>query len=372
MSDEDKSQKTEDASDQRLDEARKKGDVPSSKEVGVMISVFSMMVISVFLMPIIGPRFSLLIGDFIGSVGRFDVGVGYSGVQDAKEIFGAFLWTVVIMFAPVFMVMMMAAIFGVMLQGETVVSSERIRPKLSNISPASGFKRIVSVDNLIEFTKSMVKVSLVAAVGYVIMRNAIRSMAAGPDFLPEEILPYLASDVSMLLVVVASFLIPLAIFDVIYKRMKWLNKQKMSLKEVRDEHKDSEGDPQMKAKRQEKRQELSRKRLIETVPQSTIILTNPTHYAVALKYVVGVDPAPICMAKGVDTKALKIREIARENEIPIVENRPLARALHAKIDVGDIVPIEHWEAVAEIVGYLQDLQNNIKRKPPTDTELRED
>jgi flagellar biosynthetic protein FlhB len=189
---------------------------------------------------------------------------------------------------------------------------------------------------------------------------------------PEDLPDYTRRAVGLVLIAATVFLVPVAIIDILWKRSQWMKKQRMSMRELRDEHKDSEGDPQIKARRADIRRQRARQRIAASVPTASVILTNPTHYAVALRYQQGVDTAPVCVAKGVDLMAQQIRLLARENDIPIVENRPLARALHDSVEVDAQVPTEHWQAVAEIIGYVMDLRRNLRRKPPEGSQLRDD
>ena len=154
-----------------------------------------------------------------------------------------------------------------------------------------------------------------------------------------------------LLAAVLAVMTVVAAADFIYQRNKWFNKQKMSLREVKEEYKQTEGDPQVKGKIRQLRMERSRKRMMAAVPQATVVVTNPTHYAVALKYEEGMG-APLCLAKGTDAVALKIRELAKESDIPVVENPPLARALYATVEIDQEVPEEHYKAVAEVIGFV--------------------
>lgn len=372
MSDEDKSSKTEEPTEKKLSDQRKKGNVPSSKEVGTMVSIFSLMIIVMYILPHAGPQFATAISQVFDVAGTVEIGQGLEGLEDTKDLTGGFLKSVVLILGPVFLMMALAAVFGVLIQGETVVTTERIKPKFSNISPVSGLKKIVSVNNLIEFLKSILKVGVVAGIGYLVVTSSVSAIWMGELFVPESLPGYLRAKVGVILLSCAAFLIPVAIFDLIYKRLDWIKKNRMSFKEIKDENKDAEGDPHMKAKRAEKRQEMSRKRMSQTVPTATVILTNPTHYAVALRYEKGVDAVPVCVAKGIDTRALKIREIAKEHEIPIIENRPLARALHATVEVDGVVPVDHWQAVAEIIAFVMDLRNKIPSKPPEGSELHDD
>ena len=158
--------------------------------------------------------------------------------------------------------------------------------------------------------------------------------------------------------------------DVIWKRSQWYKKQRMTKREVTDEHKDTEGDPHIKAKRAAIRRQRSKQRIATAVPTATVVLTNPTHYAVALRFEMGRDNGPVCVAKGTDLIAAQIRKIAREAEVPILENRPLARALHASVEVDETVPTEHWRAVAEIIGYVLSVRRSLSVSPPTGTRVR--
>ena len=267
------------------------------------------------------------------------------------------------------MVMVLAAVFGVLIQGETVVALERIKPKPSKISPLSGLKRLFSVDSFVEFLKNVAKVLVIGAITALIARDVTASgnrptrCPSVPALYPRcHPAPDDRDDRISGLVAVA---------DILWKRAQWIKKQRMSMRELRDEHKDSEGDPHIKAKRGEIRRKRARQRISVAVPTATLVLTNPTHYAVALKYVPGVDQAPICVAKGTGLMAAQIRRIARDNDVAIVENRPLARTLHALVEVDSAIPVEHWRAVAEIIGYIMDLRRNIRRKPPTGSQLRD-
>jgi flagellar biosynthetic protein FlhB len=167
-------------------------------------------------------------------------------------------------------------------------------------------------------------------------------------------------------------LVPVAIIDILWQRFDWRRKQMMSIKEIRDEMKESEGDPLIKGKRAALRRQRAQQRIATAVPTADVILTNPTHYAVALKYEMGEDVAPICVAKGTDLMARQIRLIAHDNEVPILENKPLARTLYDVVEVDDAVPVEHWEVVAEIISFVMALKNDPNRQPPDGSTLRDD
>ncbi|PFG61902.1 flagellar biosynthetic protein FlhB [Thioclava sp. ES.031] len=368
----DKSSKTEEPTDKRLKSAREKGDVPSSRETGNMMSVFSLLLIVVFVLPVVAGRAMTSLGQVFSGAGQVKIGQGSAGARDIGDILSLLFGEIASWAAPIFGVMLLAALFGVLIQGETVVSSERMKPKLSKLSPLAGLKKMFSPGALVEFAKSITKVLVIGALALWVAKRAVTGIWQGENFLPEHIPSYAAHWASWLLSAAMVFLVPITIGDIIWKRFEWRRKLRMSLKEIRDEMKDSEGDPQIKGRRTEIARQRARQRMVQAVPTASVIVTNPTHYAVALKYEQGSDAAPICVAKGADAVAARIRQIARENEVPIVENKPLARTLHATIDVDDTVPVEHWQAVAEIIGYVMDLRRNIRRAPPKGSVLRVD
>jgi flagellar biosynthetic protein FlhB len=192
-----------------------------------------------------------------------------------------------------------------------------------------------------------------------------------PGFVPEQMLGYSGHAAAQMLIATGVFLAVIAVTDIIWKRAQWMKKQRMTLKELRDEHKDSEGDPHIKAKRAGIRRQRARQRVAAAVPEATVVVTNPTHFAVALRYEMGRDASPVCVAKGADRMAARIRELAREADVPIVENKPLARVLHATVELDAQVPMEHWQAVAEIIAYVMDLRRNLRRQPPEGSRLRD-
>lgn len=371
MSDEDQSNKTEEPTERKLRKARDKGDVPSSRETGNLMSVFSLLMITVFLLPQLLPEFAGVLRGLFQMAGQIEIGEDATGLADLGAVMGRLSGGLAIVLGPVVLVMVLAALFGVLIQGETVVALERIKPKPSKISPIAGLKRLFSADTLVEFLKNVAKVLVVGAIAISVAHEAVTAVWQMPSAVPEAFLNYVKQGVMRLLIATTLFLAVIAVIDILWKRAQWIKKQRMSMKDLRDEHKDSEGDPHIKAKRGEIRRKRARQRMTVAVPTATLVLTNPTHYAVALKYVPGVDQAPVCVAKGTGLVAAQIRRIARENEVAIVENRPLARTLHALVEVDDTIPVEHWQAVAEIIGYISDLRRNIRRKPPSGSQLRD-
>jgi flagellar biosynthetic protein FlhB len=367
---EDQSSKTEEPTEQKLRKSRRKGDVPSSREPSVAMSVLSLFVIVFYLAPTVFPRLAELFARLVSGAGAIEVGTGRAGLRDLGGVSDMLVIGAVTILAPAMVVMVLAALFGVIVQGETVVAGDRVKPKASRISPIEGFKRLFSADTLVEFLKNLAKVLVVAGVGVWLGGSAVTAMWQMPGFLPERILDHSADAAAGMLLATGAFLAAIAVADVIWKRARWLKKQRMTLKEVRDEHKDSEGDPLIKAKRAGIRRQRARQRMATAVPEATVVITNPTHFAVALRYEIGRDPSPVCVAKGTDRVAARIRELAREAEVPVVENRPLARMLHTVAEVDAPIPVEHWKAVAEIIAYVMDLQRDLERRPPAGSRLR--
>ncbi|MHA6327022.1 EscU/YscU/HrcU family type III secretion system export apparatus switch protein [Roseivivax sp. CAU 1753] len=362
--DEDRDNRTEEPTERKLEKAREKGDVPSSKEPGNMMIALSLFVLASLILPTTGPQLAEAFSFYLSISGTVNIGTAAEGVADTGNLMRHLLFAVAVILGPVFGVMIALAIFGVLIQGEVVVSSERIRPKLSKISPIGGLKRLFSKDTLVEFAKNLAKIATVTAIGTFITNAAVTRLWRGSAFSPEALPPLLLHEVAKVFLWTSALLVPLAILDILWKRYQWHQKQRMTIKELRDEMKDSDGDPQIRRRRDEIRRKRLRDQFAKSVPTATVILTNPTHLAVALRYEQGVDATPVCVAKGADLMAAQIRKIAQENDIPVIENKPLTRALYPVVEVSDRIPEDHWRAVAEIIRYVFELQKNISTKPP--------
>ena len=241
-----------------------------------------------------------------------------------------------------FLLLMLAALGGNLIQHKLVWSIEALAQALAN------------------FAKGLVKLVLIGTVLTVLMwpeRGRIMALERAD---PVTVLPLAQSLAMKLLAAVVAMMAVVAMADYLFQYRQWYERQKMSLRELKEEFKESEGDPVIKGKMKQVRNSRMRKRMIANVPKAAVIITNPTHYAVALQYERGME-APVCVAKGVDALALKIREVAGQHSIPIVENPPLARALHATVEVDQVIPLEHYKAVAEVIGYVMRLRRAIVR-----------
>ncbi|MGR3379434.1 EscU/YscU/HrcU family type III secretion system export apparatus switch protein [Salipiger abyssi] len=372
MADEDKDNKTEEPTERRLRKAREKGDVASSREAGTLMAVLSLFGITAFVLPSVSAPLTGLLRGVFETAGQVHIGGDVTGLRDLGGVTRELLRGVVLLLSPMILLMVLGALAGVALQGEVVVAVERLRPKWSKISPAAGLKRLFSLASFVEFLKSVSKVLAVGAIAGWVSYRAVRQIWQGQGIFPEMLADYARQAAGQMLLMTLALVAVIAIADIMWKRFDHRRKQRMSFQEIKDEMKETEGDPQIRAKRLGLRRERARQRIAAAVPRATVILTNPTHYAVALKYENGVDLAPVCLAKGTDLMAAQIRRLARDSEIPIVENRPLARALYDVSEIDREIPVEHWEAVAAIIGYVLDLERNIRRAPPEGSRLRDE
>jgi flagellar biosynthetic protein FlhB len=259
-----------------------------------------------------------------------------------------------------FGVLVIAAIAGNMIQHRLVWSYESLTPKFSKVSPGAGFKRLFSKTALMNFIKGLIKLALLGTIMGVVLwpkRHQLDGLVAMDPAIILLLTRTLSLDV---LIAVVAVLAIVAAADYLFQYREWHERQKMSLQELKDEYKQTEGDPVIKGKIRQLRMQRARMRMMAAVPTASVIITNPTHYAVALRYEKGMS-APICLAKGIDTIALKIREVAAAHDIPIVENPPLARALHATTEIDAEVPPEHYKAVAEVIGYVMRLKGLVRQ-----------
>ena len=353
MADEDDAtERSEDPTQKRLDDALERGDVAKSQEVNTWFMIAGA---------------TLVISTFSGSIGSIQAPLrnlianswmirtdGPGLLQLAQHLeFAVFAALGV----PLLM-LVLAAIAGNMLQHRLVWSGESLKPSLSKISPMAGAKRIFGKQAIANFAKGLFKLIALGSVMTAILWPERHRLEAMLRFDPAAIFGVVISLSLHLMGAVVAMLAVVAIADYFFQYRQWYERQKMSLREMKEEFKQSEGDPHIKGRMRQLRHARMKKRMMAAVPKASVIITNPTHYSVALSYERGM-PAPICVAKGVDLIALKIREIAGEHNIPIVENVPLARALYANVEIDEEIPVEHYHAVAEIIGYVMGMRRGL-------------
>lgn len=348
--DNDPESQTEDPTQKRLDEALERGDVAKSQEINTWFMIAGG---------------TLVVSTFSGSVGgglvtpmRNLLANSWMIKTDGRALLALMQQIEFAVLAAVgvpLLMLVLAAIAGNMLQHRLVWSAESLTPKFSKLSPAEGFKRIFGKQAAANFLKGLGKLVVLGAVMTIVLWPERHRMEAMVKLDPAAMLGATTSLTIHLLGAVVAALAIIAIGDYFFQYRSWFQRQKMSLQEIKEEYKQSEGDPHIKGKIRQLRQQRAKKRMMAAVPKASVIITNPTHYSVALSYERGMS-APICVAKGVDNLAFKIREIAREHDIPIVENVPLARALYATVDIDQEIPTEHYHAVAEVIGYVMRLK----------------
>lgn len=236
------------------------------------------------------------------------------------------------------------------------VSGKPLKPKFNRMSPVSGFKRIFSVNSLVELIKAILKIGLISYVAYQYLKNKVNQIYLLYDMSFTQALSVISNLITEMGIRISAVYCIIAAADFAYQKVKFTMDMRMTKQEVKDEYKEQEGDPQIKGKIRQKMQEVSRRRMMQNLPKADVVITNPTHYAVAIQYDLEIADAPIVLAKGADYMAKRIKEVARENEIEIVENKPLARMLYANVEVGDMIPPELYQAVADVLAYVYHLK----------------
>src|SRR5215211_7290028 len=337
-----KDDRTEEPTQRRLDQAIERGDVAKSQEISTF---FVLGGFALAILVLSGPIARTLALDLRGFLMNAHLvpsdGAGLTAVSR-----GALMaWAAAV--AMPLGALMLAGLAGGAIQHRPLWSGEPLRPQLSRLSPLSGTKRVFGREAVVQFLKGLLKILIVGSVAGAVLWSERDRLDA-----------FARLDPGALLVGVLAIYAFLAIGDAIYQRVSWRNRQRMTQRELKEEFKETEGSPEIKARLRQIRLTRLRKRMMAAVPKATVVVANPTHYAVALQYETGM-AAPLCVAKGVDGLALRIRAVAAEHGVPVVENPPLARALHASVDLDEEIPVEQYKAVAEVIGYVL----RLRRRP---------
>lgn len=348
-------ERTEAPTPKRLREARQRGNVSKSQEV-VSIGVLLVAVIGMrMLAPALWENLGGIVRDGLGSHEQQNL------TQDWAYDFGQSTGTrVLLALAPLLAMLALAAIALNLAQTGLLLSGQKLKPDINRVNPGSGIKRLISMDGLMNLFKALLKMGIVAVVVYMTLSSQLDDIAGLAQYSPGEatgMLAALAFDVAIRAAVV---LFLLAVGDYAWQRRKWMNQMKMTKEEIRQEFRESDGDPQVKQAIRRKRQSLMN-RMIAAVPKADVVVTNPTHFAVALKY----DPvsmaAPVVVAKGQDLLAKRIREVAAKAGVPVLEEPPLARALYTAVPVGHPIPANLFHAVAEVLAWVYSLKAKARR-----------
>lgn len=340
-------QKTEEPTPRRLEEARRKGQVASSREVNHWFIILAGAISFMALAPNMSKGVIAALSPFVTEPDLIITGPAGIGAA-LKGMFGDVLLAVM----PIIGLTVIAAILAGIVQSGLVFSTDRIKPELSKISIAKGMKRLFSMKSIAEFVKSILKLIIVGGVVTLLFIPIFDNLTSITTMSTVDAMALLQSLAVRLFIGVLAVMSVIAVIDFLYQRFEYMKSLRMSRQEIRDELKQTEGDPQVRARLRQIRTERARRRMMAAVPDADVVITNPTHFAVALKYDPQAMSAPRVIAKGADLVAERIRDLAREHNVPLVENPPLARALFASVELEQEIPTEHYKAVAEIISYV--------------------
>ena len=344
----DKESKTEEATEKKLSDAAEKGNVPFSREAATLASLFGMVVIASFFLANNIGSLNYALARLIDNASGWQV----EGSGDAVRLMEGIGMEVLRLLLPIVAILTIAGMMSSFLQNSPRLVLDRIEPKLSRISISSGWTRIFGAKGQVDFLKSVVKLAAVCIFGYLLLRGAHNDIL-NAMFMEPSALPALALAIGTRLVIavmIATLVLTAA--DLVWTRLFWLNDLRMTRQELKDEVKQVDGDPFVKARMRAMAKDRARKRMMAAVPKATFVVTNPTHYAIALRYVKEEGGAPLVVAKGQDLIALKIRDIATKHSIPIIEDKLLARSLYKAVEVDKMIPPEFYKAIAEVVFFL--------------------
>ncbi|MDR2045084.1 MAG: flagellar biosynthesis protein FlhB [Clostridium sp.] len=353
-------EKTEEATSKKLSDARDKGQVAKSREIANGLGLLTLFLVLRFWVGVMGEQ---LLGVFpkfylqIPSVVTF--WNGNLPERDIEVIFRQMVLQVLLVVGLVFAVTFTVAFLSDLAQVKWKPTLEPLKPKLSRFSPVSGFKRLFSMNAIVELVKSVAKIGLILWICYGYLRDKSGLLYLLFDIPLMQAISLMGQTVTDLGIRISLVYMVIAVADRIYQSRKFAKDMRMTKQEVKDEYKQSEGDPKVKGKIRGKMREASQRRMMQNLPQADVVITNPTHFAVAIRYEPEKSEAPTVIAKGEDYLAARIKEIAKEHKIEIVENKPLARMLYTNVEVGQAVPPELYQAVAEVLAYVYHLQGKV-------------
>lgn len=352
MAEQDKSQeRTEQATPKRRQDARKKGQAPRSRELNTTAVLLA------------GAGTLVLFG---GAIGEGIAAIMIDSLSPSRElafdapllptVFGQSAMVALVLLLPLFAAVLIAALAGPAMLGGLVFSAQALQPKLEKLNPIAGLKRIFSLNGLMEFAKTLAKFVVVTGAGLLVLRHIAPDLLMAGEASIETAVPGLAAAAAWVLVVLASVMLLIAAVDVPFQLWNHSKQLRMTRQEVRDEMKETEGRPEVKGRIRQLQQEMSRRRMLKDLPTADVIVTNPSHFAVALRYDETRMRAPVVVAKGVEHLAARIREIGREHRIPVFEAPPLARALYWTTEIGHPIPASLYLAVAQVLTYVLQLR----------------
>ncbi len=353
-------EKTEEPTAKKLEDARKEGQVAKSREIANGLGLLALFLLLKFMVGSIGTRFLesfSMVYNRIPVICRLNGGTSPMG--DISILLRTVMLRLLIILLPILLIGFAVAFISNLFQVKWRPTTKPLQPKFSKLNPLNGFKKIFSAQSLVELVKSIAKILLIALVSYSYIKDKGALLYALYDMSMMQAVNLIGETVIDLGIRISAIYMIIAGADFMYQKYKFKNDMKMTKQEVKEEYKNAEGDPEIKGKIKARMREASQRRMMQAIPKADVVITNPTHYAVAIQYDTEVAPAPIVVAKGSDYLAQKIKEIARENNIEIVEDKPLARMLYANVDVDKQIPPELYQAVAEVLAMVYHAQGRV-------------
>ncbi len=353
-------EKTEPATQKKLTDARKEGKVARSKELSSAFGLIVLFLCLKVFVSYVGEKFLGMFDLIYGNMPDFvKINEGSMSAAAASSLIYQVLIQMLLTMLPFLIFGFAVALLVSIIQVGWTVSAKPMKPELSKFNPINGFKRMFSKDSLFELVKSIFKVGIIVYIAYTAIRDNESKLFVLYDISLKQAVGLVGNFVIDVGLKISLVYLVIGIADFAYQKFKFKDDMKMTKQEVKDEYKNTEGDPQIKGRQRRKMQEVSQKRMMQDVPKADVVITNPTHLAVAVQYDADASPAPIVIAKGADFVAQKIKEVAKDNQIEIVENKPLARMLYANVDIGAQIPPELYQAVAEVLVFVYKAQNRV-------------
>lgn len=353
-------EKTEPATQKKLTDARKEGKVARSKELSSAFGLIVLFLCLKIFVSYVGTKFLEVFDLIYGNMSDFvKINEGSFSAGAASSLLTQVILQMLLIMLPFLIFGFTVALLISVIQVGWTVSAKPMKPELSKFNPINGFKRMFSKDSLFELVKSIFKVGLIIYIAYISVRDNKSKLFVLYDISLKQAVALVGNFVIDVGLKISLVYLVVGIADFVYQKLKFKDDMKMTKQEVKDEYKNTEGDPQIKGRQRRKMQEVSQKRMMQDVPKADVVITNPTHLAVAVQYDEKTGQAPIVIAKGADYVAQKMKEIARENHVEIVENKPLARMLYANVDIGAQIPPELYQAVAEVLVFVYKAQGKV-------------
>ncbi|MBE6459314.1 MAG: flagellar biosynthesis protein FlhB [Alphaproteobacteria bacterium] len=349
--DDDESSKTEEPSERKISKAKEEGDIAISQEAKSFIMLLGMLIVVWMLFPFLGKWYLSLTYKFIETPESIPTDLYHIRLL----LFNTVIGTLKILAFP-FLIFMIFGIIANISQTGFVYAPKKLMPDWNKLNIFAALPKFINMKKIVESLKGIIKISVVAYIAYMIIRPYLARFELLPTMETLGILDFIHHIIIILIFSVTIAVLVIALADYAYQKYSHLKKLRMTKQEVKDEYKQVEGDPLVKSRIRQVRMERARRRMMDNVPKADVVIVNPTHYAVALEYKMDKMDAPVVLAKGIDNIALRIKSIAEEHDIPIVENPPLARALFASAELDQVIPTEHFKAVAEVIGYVMQLK----------------